>query len=68
MTTVGYGDVYPQTPLGKLLGSIVAFLGVGLFALPTGILGAGFLEEAGRKRLTAQRERMCPHCGGRLEP
>ncbi len=45
MTTVGYGDMYPVTPLGKILGGIIAFMGVGLFSLPAGILGAGLLEE-----------------------
>mmetsp|Transcript_92886 Transcript_92886/g.161403 ORF Transcript_92886/g.161403 Transcript_92886/m.161403 type:complete len:456 (-) Transcript_92886:14-1381(-) len=45
LTTVGYGDVTPTTSVGKVLGSIVAFFGVGLFALPAGILGSGFVEE-----------------------
>lgn len=45
LTTVGYGDVYPITPLGKLLGAIIAILGVGLFALPAGIIAAGFESE-----------------------
>jgi voltage-gated potassium channel len=45
LTTVEYGDVFPITPLGKFFGSIISFLGIGLFALPAGILGAGFLEE-----------------------
>ena len=44
LTTVGYGDVYPVTISGKILGSIVAFLGVGFFALPAGIVGSGFVE------------------------
>ena len=68
MTTVGYGDVYPKTPLGRFIGSIVAFLGVGLFALPTAILGAGFLEETNRKARAEAGHRNCPHCGGDLEP
>jgi voltage-gated potassium channel len=67
MTTVGYGDVYPVTPVGRVLGSFVAFLGVGLFALPTGILGAGFLEESNRARLQETAKRHCPHCGGALD-
>jgi voltage-gated potassium channel len=67
LTTVGYGDVYPQTTVGKMLGSIVAFLGVGLFALPTAILGAGFLQEAGRKNPANDKRRACPHCGKSLE-
>lgn len=45
LTTVGYGDVYPQTALGQLIGSILALLGIGLFGLPAGILAAGFIEE-----------------------
>lgn len=60
LTTVGYGDMCPVTPLGKLLASTIAILGIGMFALPTGILGAGFVEEIqARKR----RTRTCPHCG-----
>jgi voltage-gated potassium channel len=44
-TTVGYGDVSPITPLGKLLGAVVTILGVGTFALPAGILASGFAQE-----------------------
>jgi len=44
LTTVGYGDIFPVTPLGKFTASVVAFFGVGLFALPAGILGSGFVE------------------------
>jgi Ion channel. len=45
LTTVGYGDVYPITAIGKTIASVVAVLGIGFFALPTGILGSGFIEE-----------------------
>jgi len=44
LTTVGYGDVFPITPAGKLLSSVIAVLGLGLFAIPTGILASGFSE------------------------
>jgi voltage-gated potassium channel len=44
LTTIGYGDVYPVTPLGKLLAAITAIAGIGLIALPTGILAAAFSE------------------------
>ena len=44
LATVGYGDVYPKTEMGKLIGSIVVILGIGLFALPTGVLASGFAE------------------------
>jgi voltage-gated potassium channel len=65
LTTVGYGDVYPVTPAGRLLGAAIAILGVGLFALPTGILASAFSEELQKKR---RRERhVCPHCGKEIE-
>ena len=50
LTTVGYGDVYPITAIGKLLAAIIAVLGVGLFALPAGILGSGFVEDLKKKK------------------
>mmetsp|Transcript_37749 Transcript_37749/g.87235 ORF Transcript_37749/g.87235 Transcript_37749/m.87235 type:complete len:477 (+) Transcript_37749:89-1519(+) len=49
LTTVGYGDIFPITPLGKFTASVVAFFGVGLFALPAGILGSGFVEILGER-------------------
>jgi len=59
LTTVGYGDAYPVTPIGKVMASMTAMLGIGMFALPTAILGAGFLDDlAGRNK--TQR---CPYCG-----
>ncbi len=62
LTTVGYGDIYPVTTLGRLLGAVIAVLGIGMFALPTGVLGAAFMEE-----LEKQKEsEYCPHCGGDL--
>jgi voltage-gated potassium channel len=61
-TTVGYGDVYPQTPLGKMLGSVIAVLGIAFFALPAGILASGFSEERERHS-TGNRDSVCPHCG-----
>lgn len=66
LTTVGYGDVYPVTVLGKLLASAIAILGIGLFALPAGILAAGFAEEIQRRK-RPREPRRCPHCGRALE-
>ncbi len=60
LTTVGYGDVYPVTPVGRFLGAIIAILGIGMFALPAGILASGFVEELQKKRTRPMR---CPHCG-----
>jgi voltage-gated potassium channel len=50
LTTVGYGDVTPITPIGKLFGGIVTLLGVGMFALPAGILSSGFTKEMKQRR------------------
>ena len=48
--TVGYGDIYPVTPLGQVLAIIISFLGVGLVAIPTGIISAGFVEQYQKAR------------------
>lgn len=72
LTTVGYGDVYPITPIGRFFASIIAVLGIGLFALPTSILGAAFVEEVENNRRNALPQtapkcpRFCPHCGESL--
>ncbi len=49
LTTVGYGDVSPETPLGKMLAGIVMVSGLGFFALPIGIIASGFMEEFRRQ-------------------
>lgn len=45
LLTVGYGDIYPVTILGKIMAIIIAYLGVGAVAIPTGIISAGFVEQ-----------------------
>ncbi|WP_115866194.1 ion transporter [Marinoscillum furvescens] len=45
LTTVGYGDIYPITPIGKVLNGIITLIGIGLIALPSGILASGYTEE-----------------------
>jgi len=66
LTTVGYGDVYPITVAGKILSSVIAVLGLGLFALPTGILAAGFSEHLSQQRAATEVHTYCPHCGHKL--
>jgi voltage-gated potassium channel len=66
LSTVGYGDVYPVTPLGKILGAIISVLGIGVFALPAGILAAGFQEELHRHTHVDIHE--CPHCHKQILP
>jgi voltage-gated potassium channel len=69
LATVGYGDVFPVTVAGKIIGGFVAMLGIGLFALPTGILGAGFMEDIQSRKAEELEKarsaapRTCPHCG-----
>ena len=50
LTTVGYGDIYPITVAGRLLGAVIALLGVGMVAIPTGILSSGFMEHLNNQR------------------
>jgi len=64
LTTVGYGDVYPVTSFGKFLAATIAILGIGMFALPAGILGASFVEEIERLKTG---KHICPHCGEELD-
>lgn len=64
LTTVGYGDIYPITPMGKFLSAIISLLGIGLFAMPAGILSAGFIEEIRKRK---ESVKICPHCGEKID-
>ena len=77
LTTIGYGDAYPVTTIGKLIGGVIAVMGIGIVALPTAIIATGFAEEVQKRRkakhdakesATQPTERQaggatCPHCG-----
>ena len=77
LTTIGYGDVFPVTSLGKVLGGFIAIAGIGIVALPTAIVASGFSEELTRAKEAKQRVRAkrlsehhgiaCPHCGKMIE-
>jgi voltage-gated potassium channel len=56
LTTIGYGDIFPITPLGKLLASVTAVTSIGLIALPTGILAAAFSDAMARHRELVAKE------------
>ena len=58
MTTVGYGDIAPQTPLGKLLASALMIMGYGIIAVPTGIVTVE-MAGAARKKISTE---VCPEC------
>jgi len=67
LTTVGYGDIYPVTFLGKAFGAVIALLGIGLVAVPTGIISAGFVENISDEKETEIDEKhFCPYCGKNL--
>jgi len=60
LTTIGYGDMYPITPLGRFLGGIIAILGIGMVALPAAVIVSGYFEQK-------KEPRKCPHCGKIIE-
>ncbi|WP_321506587.1 ion transporter [uncultured Methanoregula sp.] len=68
MATIGYGDMVPVTPLGKIIAAFVAVVGIGLFALPAGILASGFIDEYNKTRNNMQTPpKICPHCGKEID-
>ncbi len=62
LTTTGYGDMTPLTSLGKALAGLIMLSGVAFFALPAGIITAGFLDEM--RVIRKGKSYKCPHCGG----
>ena len=68
-TTVGYGDIYPITAAGKCLSAVIAMLGIGLVAVPTGIISAGFMEQIDDTQEPKQEDEkhFCPYCGHKLD-
>ena len=50
LTTVGYGDVYPVTHIGRLFASIISLVGIGIISIPTGIIAAGFSQVISKKQ------------------
>lgn len=65
LTTTGYGDMYPITNLGKGLASLIMMTGIAFFALPAGIITAGFIDEFRAERV--RKTHRCPHCGELME-
>lgn len=65
LTTTGYGDMYPMTQLGKIMSSVLMLTGVAFFALPAGIITAGFLEEFRLNRI--KKTHRCPSCGEQID-
>ncbi|MGN0666751.1 MAG: ion transporter [Huintestinicola sp.] len=63
LLTVGYGDIYPVTVIGRLMGICIAFLGVGVVAIPTGIISAGFVEQYTAKQHSDKKFRDIKNIG-----
>lgn len=57
LLTIGYGDIYPITVVGRLMAIVISFLGVGVVAIPTGIISAGFVEQYHRKSVISDWKR-----------
>ncbi len=64
LTTIGYGDIAPITTIGKIISGIVAILGIGLIALPTGIISSGFVSKLNNPK---KQNLVCPHCKKEFE-
>lgn len=67
LTTVGYGDIYPITIGGRIIGGLIAIIGIGFFALPAGILASGFSEEL-NARFAKEKPGICPMCNSEIKP
>ena len=67
LTTVGYGDVYPVTNVGKFLSAIIALIGIGIVALPTGIISSAFIEKIQSDKAKDIKVCVCPKCGNKFE-
>jgi voltage-gated potassium channel len=65
LTTTGYGDMYPLTNLGKGLAILIMLTGIAFFALPAGIITAGFIDEFRSQRV--KKTQRCPNCGEHIE-
>lgn len=62
LTTVGYGDIYPITVLGRVFGAIIALLGIGMVAIPTGIISSGLVEQMNKGNKESEKQLTCPYC------
>lgn len=68
LTTVGYGDIYPITPIGKLLGAFIAFVGIGFVAMPTAIISSAFMSKLNKKEnQDSNIICSCPNCNFQME-
>lgn len=68
LTTVGYGDVYPVTAVGRFFASVISLVGIGIIAIPTGIIAGGFSSAISKRSKTEEDvKQYCPYCGHKLD-
>ncbi|MBR1584350.1 MAG: ion transporter [Clostridia bacterium] len=70
LTTVGYGDVYPITAVGRFFAALISLVGIGIIAIPTGIIAAGFttaIDQRNDTRAADDPKPYCPYCGHRIQ-
>lgn len=65
LTMINYDDMAPITPIGKFLGVMIGLVGVGMFAMPAGILASAFIDQL--KKRSRDRLQCCPKCGAAVE-
>ena len=67
LTTVGYGDIYPVTVLGRIFGALIALSGVAAVAIPSGVITTGLIESLQISQEDDTKTIRCPHCGKRIK-
>ena len=61
LTTVGFGDIHPVTPMGQFIASLIMITGYGIIAVPTGIVSAEYTKNMRNKPIPTNTQ-VCPHC------
>ena len=67
LTTVGYGDVYPITTVGRFFAAVISLVGIGIIAIPTGIIAGGFSNAISGSEQKKEEKHYCPYCGKSLD-
>lgn len=68
LTTVGYGDVYPVTAVGRFFAAVISLVGIGIIAIPTGIIAGGFSSAINKRgKHEDDVKHYCPYCGHKLD-
>ena len=66
LTTVGYGDISPETPLGQFIATFIMIIGYGIIAVPTGIVSAEYASSKNKDKPNLDQGRSCPSCSAEI--